>query len=215
MHGLTHLSPYIFPVTGIDGIKTLELLNLHQALLRLLQDDDEEIRLLAGNMVVRGLCTARPVVHAKAVEIWWEFVEKHIIETGRPIEWIDWLWQLCLDTEGFGELAGNILVMFTNGNLESDLLNINGAEANGSAILFGVEPSNLFRDSLDDCQQAANILSRSGPAASHHHDAVTSLHRRAEAALNGLRFISPIDDAWTARETILRRIEHQRTAISL
>lgn len=79
------------------------MLSLHGMLLRLLQDDDDEIRRLASSVVSRGLGVHRPVVLAKAIEIWWEWLDNLLSSSPAIDGWIEWLWELCVDASGFGE----------------------------------------------------------------------------------------------------------------
>lgn len=83
------------------------LLPLHQTLLRLLQDDDEDIRRGASEMIAEGLGARRPVVNAKAIDMWWAWLKSYLVDPDVMDEWVDWLWELCIDVEGFGEISGH------------------------------------------------------------------------------------------------------------
>ncbi len=110
----THLTPHLFP--SPDSPRSSAILpSLHQSLLRLLYDDDEEIRRGASTIVTRGICAGRTVVNAKAVEMWWNWFEGHLSGSVKAPEWIEWLWELSVDAEGFGESYSSSLEALCNG----------------------------------------------------------------------------------------------------
>lgn len=110
---LSKLSAFLFPSkadadegTGPDpgpGQPTLPLptmLALHQSLLRLLQDDDEDVRLLAVDIVKEGLGLRRSPTQTRAAEIWWEWVNSYLtsssVSEAEKVAWIKWLAELAL-----------------------------------------------------------------------------------------------------------------------
>lgn len=65
--------------------------SLQRSLLRLLEDDDEDIRLSAAQIVCDGLKLDAPVVQSKAVSLWWNWVSTH----GATEK--EWLWSTAMD----------------------------------------------------------------------------------------------------------------------
>ena len=81
----------------------MTMVPFHQKLLRLLQDDDEEIRSGAAEIVAKGTETS-PTCQTRAMELEWQWL-------GETYEWggtdrINLAWELFLDLQGFGECRG-------------------------------------------------------------------------------------------------------------
>lgn len=104
LRALDHLTPIMFSKELLASSSTLML---HQSLLRLLQDDDEEIRQGAAIIVISGLNDGkhcrRPVVQARAVEMWWDWLRSVAHGHGLSGEWQNWLWDLAADESGMGK----------------------------------------------------------------------------------------------------------------
>ncbi|WVQ79286.1 hypothetical protein IAT38_001382 [Cryptococcus sp. DSM 104549] len=218
---LSYLTPYL--VTSPHPA-------LHRALVRLLQDDDEEIRQGAGAIVVDALGGGREVVQQKALEMWYGWATGYLRgldKDGEEMrEWLVWLRELAEDRQG----------------LESDLITLKGGVT--SDVLFEIEPSNIFRDSLVDAYHASTLLRAlnlplglsspaartllsvspsdgdaripEGPAdtsaAAEHTptplpDEPTPSSRPGDSAVvQSLGVLSAIDDAWEARRSSARRV---------
>ena len=163
---------------------------------------------------MRGLGTARPVVLAKAVEMWWKWLGKYVIGAVGQDEWIEWLWEMFSDLDGFGESSSAqawIISLIRCG--ASDLATISKSGTDASEVLFEVESPNLFRDSLVNVEHAVNILisfDHFGLLSAEHCATLTAFHRRAEAAILALPDTSPIDDAWEAQRVLCKRLTIQR-----
>jgi hypothetical protein len=76
--------------------------SLHRIVLRLLQDDDEEIREGAAEIVQRGLKLERGICQAKALELEWNWLATHYRGDARVLEWIA---EICIDEKVFGTFA--------------------------------------------------------------------------------------------------------------
>lgn len=99
---------------------------------------------------------------------------------------------------------------------ESDLCIIGKQETHTTDALFEIEPTNLYRDSVDDAGHAAKLLSRleiPDRLLGHRRASIYALLARAETALARFTSISPIDDAWESRRVLYRRMEIQRVAL--
>jgi hypothetical protein len=70
-----------------------------------------------------------------------------------------------------------------------------------TGVIFVVEPPNLFRDSVDDAQNASDVLVAWGSA--RRHGSVLRWMRDSMAERTAS---SPIDVAWTAIKVVQRRI---------
>lgn len=81
------------------------LQELHTLLLQLLQDDDEDIRLEAAEIVSKATGRNRSVSIEKARALWWEWLEAHLPTTtdDERSSWLRWLWRTCLENEGYRE----------------------------------------------------------------------------------------------------------------
>ncbi len=105
---ITHLTRYLFPSYKSQAVFAPILSSLHLTLLRLLQDDDVEIRLGTARIVSLGLGNSRPVVHAMALDIWWKWLDGYVQESDGTEGWISWLWELCIDAKGFGKSLSTV-----------------------------------------------------------------------------------------------------------
>ncbi|ODO00815.1 hypothetical protein L198_03142 [Cryptococcus wingfieldii CBS 7118] len=166
---------------------------LHQALLRLVQDDDEEIRQGAAAVIVGLAGREEGVVQQKAVEIWYAWAEQHLLkfdgDSAQTGEWVSWLHEVSTDRQGASHDSA-VLAGIVNND-----------------ILFGVEPPNIFRDPLVDVAYASRLLNAIGIARrSDGHDLYTALSLAPEKTVTSL---SPIDDAWEARKSAMRRGQTQ------
>lgn len=121
---------------------------LHQALDRLLEDDDEALRNGASEIVRKALGIASPICRDRADELWCDWVAGYIStldsESSKP--WTDWLQAQAneLDREG-------------QDNTPSSSTPLAPIQP-GDTTLFTVEPANLFRDAQVDAQRAQAIL---------------------------------------------------------
>ncbi|KAL7425015.1 hypothetical protein Q5752_000702 [Cryptotrichosporon argae] len=136
LHCLRHIGNHLFdrsipaPVTA----------GLQRCLLRLLQDDDEDIRIGAAAIVSAQLGLARPVVQCKAVELWWAWLNELLADPAAREAWEAWLVDRAAPA-----------------SIESDLLRLL-PKNRPSDVLFHVEPSNIFRDDRVDMAHAATLL---------------------------------------------------------
>lgn len=97
------------------------LLKAHQSVLRLLQDDDEDIRQGAATIVVDGISesrNARPIVQVKAYEMWWAWILKRVSGSYED-SWIDWLFDLAIDRAGFGQFKSCFTVRLTDTDIQT------------------------------------------------------------------------------------------------
>lgn len=67
---------------------------LHQTLLRSLQDDDEDVRLIAADLIKDGLGMRRALTQARAVDAWWSWLGGLIKTIEMKTPWISWLQDL-------------------------------------------------------------------------------------------------------------------------
>lgn len=75
----------------------MTLASLHQTLLRLLEDDDADIRIRASGIVSAGLGNARPVVLGKAVALWWDWLVQLVQSSlQHRLAWEGWLWETAM-----------------------------------------------------------------------------------------------------------------------
>ncbi|WVQ75014.1 hypothetical protein IAR50_004622 [Cryptococcus sp. DSM 104548] len=173
---------------------------LHQALLRLVQDDDEEIRQGAASVIVGLVGREEGVVQQKAVEIWYVWAEQHLLklsddgDTAQLGQWVSWLHEISTDRQG-----------------ASHDLAVLGGIANND-VLFEVEPPNIFRDPLVDVAYASRLLSSLGARRSDVNDSLSTALSKTSLATSACA--SPIDDAWEARKSAIRREQTQQEAKS-
>ncbi|WVO13844.1 hypothetical protein L204_101467 [Cryptococcus depauperatus] len=218
---LSHLTSHLFRHPKLE---------LHQALLRLTQDDDEEIRQGAANIITLASDVERRVIQQKAHAMWYDWAVGYLLSLTRNSEewckWISWLKELSLDQDGY----------------DRDL-SILKCES-GAEVLFEVEPPNIFRDSFIDASHASKLLSslklhevqhtvtlpelrKSELSNGSHSDSSIKNPETPESQLvselcgalecldpgNSLgswtigKNISPIDDAWEARRSLLQRLD--------
>jgi hypothetical protein len=127
-------------------ITDADLLALHQTLDRLLNDDDEEIRDGASEIVQNGLKESSPICRDRADQLWGSWVQGHIRGLGAEAvqPWTDWL--------------STFVPKQPSPTVENTT---NSTVAHRPDVLFEVEPSNLFRDPATDAARASQILSPS------------------------------------------------------
>ncbi|ORY34822.1 putative death-receptor fusion protein-domain-containing protein [Naematelia encephala] len=191
---LEHLSSLLFEPTYLGS--SIAVLKLHQALLRLLQDDDEGIRLGSAEIIQIGLGTRRPVVQAKALEMWWTWIGNHLGQFDPQVRaiWLDWFWDLAIDEAGF----------------KNDLATLSRPAQHPTDVLFEVEPPNLFRDPLADASFAAFLLRNQAKDISVERQGILEkLDRQAESVADKPKS-SPIEDAFEARRVLSERIAIHR-----
>ena len=121
---------------------------LHQALDRLLNDDDESLRNGAGEIVRKALGIASPICRDRADELWCNWVAEFIstLDSEQSKPWVDWL-QAQADEIKYGE----------DGITPSFITPLAPIQPGGTT-LFTVEPANLFRDPQADARKAEAIL---------------------------------------------------------
>ncbi|OCF46051.1 hypothetical protein I317_00139 [Kwoniella heveanensis CBS 569] len=181
LQSLRHLTSYIFALASPHPI-------LIRSLLRSVQDDDEEIRLGACEIVSSGLGKRRVYAQAKSLSLVWEFVTDYLNEHkgDRKDEWFGWIEELARDQAG----------------TEYDLKLLKRDRNND--VLFSVEAPNIFRDPLIDVYHASKLLNSLGHSISSSTGVIDGSDRVEEGLL------SPIDDAWEGQRTMKRRMEYQR-----
>ncbi|WWC65932.1 uncharacterized protein I303_108554 [Kwoniella dejecticola CBS 10117] len=193
---LTQLASSLFTASRVN-------IDLHKSTLRLMQDDDEEIRAGTSDIIVKGLGHQRGLVHAKTLGMYWDWLEGYIRtlnpglwSTSGDLEgWVEWLRDLSTDKKG----------------LQHDL-RVYKQEKNSIEVLFEVEPPNIFRDPLVDLFYSNKLLRDLGlelGSTSISQDAGMELGIVGEENDGQGLELSPIDDAWEARRTILRRKNYQ------
>jgi hypothetical protein len=127
-------------------ITDADLLALHQTLDRLLNDDDEQIRDGASEIVQKGLKESSPISRDRADQLWGSWVQGHIqalgAEGAKP--WIDWL--------------STFIPKHPSPTFENTAFSTATPRPD---VLFEVESSNLFRDPATDAARASQILSPS------------------------------------------------------
>lgn len=182
------------------------------------QDDDEEIRHGAAGIIVGMLGGEKGVVQQRAVEMWYNWATHFLSSFDRNSDelgqWLTWISDLAENHEGYGEFQGNrVWTASLNILVEHDIKTLKGGV--DSEVLFEVEPSNIFRDPLVDVFYASKLLSNLRFAGllddrlSHR----VPEHLELDSVVEGL-CVSPIDDAWEARRSLVRRQEFQRMIIS-
>ncbi|WVQ96114.1 hypothetical protein IAU59_003216 [Kwoniella sp. CBS 9459] len=184
LQSLRHLNSHIFARPSPHPV-------LIRSLIRLVQDDDEEIRLGACEIISKGLGKKRVYVQAKSLALVWGFMRDHLggLPERRKAEWFEWIDELARDQAGS----------------EYDLKLLNRNRNND--VLFSVEAPNIFRDPLIDVRHASTLLASLGrrPVADSTEGPDPSvMNVRSEDGL------SPIDDAWEGQRTLRRRMEYQR-----
>jgi hypothetical protein len=104
VQALRHFAHHLFPANSTSRISSKNLFTLHQVLHRLLQDDDESIRQVAAEIVRQGRGIARRISLEQAVRVWWDWLEERVASVDLPDVWVEWLWFLCADEQGFSML---------------------------------------------------------------------------------------------------------------
>jgi hypothetical protein len=160
----------------------------------LLEDDDEDIRITASQIVCDGLKLSCPVVQIKAVSLWWDWVSAHgAVEGGE-----EWLWDTALDATKASESQRELPQLTLDG--EMDALSVKSLS---SDKLFLREPPNIFRNSLWDAAFAATALTGVKGDSDGRRKA-TALLQSITSAVEASS-PSPIDEAWAARWSLLQR----------
>jgi hypothetical protein len=125
--------------------------DLNHTLDRLLNDDDEELRDGASDIVRKALGVTSSICRDKADELWCEWVRARISALGPEDRqpWIDWI-------SGQND-EKNTQNASKDGSKLSTLSPLTPFHTDGHATLFAVEPSNLFRDSLTDTKRVTRL----------------------------------------------------------
>ena len=207
MRALRPLAKLLFPESpdspGLLPDAVLQM--LQQSLLCLLQDDDEDIREGAAEIVSTGLGQPR-CVHERVIDLWWTWARKYVLCRVDATSWVLWMTALCTDIVGLSQFPSSSSKGRANGS-DIDLKRLQ--DPSHADVLFEVEPPNLYRNPLDDASRAAGIL-----AAIPVNDIpevvlvrINELRSSALAALAQARQSSPIDDAWEASRCLKRRVD--------
>lgn len=170
------------------------LLQLHQTLGRLLHDDDVAIRESASDVVRTGMKLPIPICQEKAVQLWHQWVAKHITRIpdseGRP--WRTWLIDHILDLEG----------------IKSDETRLKPTPTGSSDVLFEVEPSNLYWDGLAYSTKLASLVRSHGITLSEddiHRIKETKAKVDALMKHDSKDQETPIDDGWEVWRVLFER----------
>lgn len=182
------------------------------------QDDDEEIRHGAAGIIVGTLGGEKGVVQQRAVEMWYSWATRFLSSFDRNSDglgqWLTWISDLAEDHKGYGEfLCNRVWTASLNIPVEHDIKTLKGGV--DSEVLFEVEPSNIFRDPLVDVFYASKLLSNlrlAGLLDDRSSHRVLE-HLKLDSVVEGL-CVSPIDDAWEARRSLVRRQEYQMIVVS-
>lgn len=182
------------------------------------QDDDEEIRHGAAGIIVGTLGGEKGVVQQRAVEMWDSWATRFLSSFDRNSDglgqWLTWISDLAEDHKGYGEfLCNRVWTASLNIPVEHDIKTLKGGV--DSEVLFEVEPSNIFRDPLVDVFYASKLLSNlrlAGLLDDRSSHRVLE-HLKLDSVVEGL-CVSPIDDAWEARRSLVRRQEYQMIVVS-
>lgn len=182
------------------------------------QDDDEEIRHGAAGIIVGTLGGEKGVVQQRAVEVWYNWATRFLSSFDRNSDglgqWLTWISDLAEDHKGYGEfLCNRVWTASLNIPVEHDIKTLKGGV--DSEVLFEVEPSNIFRDPLVDVFYASKLLSNlrlAGLLDDRSSHRVLE-HLKLDSVVEGL-CVSPIDDAWEARRSLVRRQEYQMIVVS-
>lgn len=178
------------PKSGVEGISPLwqrSLFKLHTAAIDLIQDDDEEVRLLAAGVIARTIGCATPLdselegsvsedeASARLVRAAKSTVASSSVSTQRAWDWMSarygvalegndspwwtcWLVRLLLPFEA--ELDGTLKV---SAALGSGVAHCGaGAQPEDDRELFAAERPNLYRDYEVDVRRAYEVLSSHG-----------------------------------------------------
>lgn len=182
------------------------------------QDDDDEIRHGAAGIIVGTLGGEKGVVQQRAVEMWYNWATRFLSSFDRNSDglgqWLTWISDLAEDHKGYGEfLCNRVWTASLNIPVEHDIKTLKGGV--DSDVLFEVEPSNIFRDPLVDVFYASKLLSNlrlAGLLDDRSSHRVLE-HLKLDSVVEGL-CVSPIDDAWEARRSLVRRQEYQMIVVS-
>ena len=218
VRAIEHVRKWLYPIGGTTSpIDPESLLAFHRLVLRLLQDDDHDVRETVRDLVCRGLALEIPTCLDRVIDLEWQWIGRGIrdgsVETGGALQL---LWDRCLDIRGFGEQSP--FLSRTCADLTFSEQNIAALRPAGHQrdILFEVEPPNQFRDPLIDsygaAQQLASVDSdwQDEKFSRQWRDNIAQLNlliRRAESAISDdqPKAVTPIDEAWEARRSLHRR----------
>jgi hypothetical protein len=77
---------------------------LHGLIVRLLQDDDESIRVESAKLVRSGLGLSRAVCQKRALELEWEYIGRRLGSGGDSLDFQKVIDEAILDKQNLGEL---------------------------------------------------------------------------------------------------------------
>ncbi|ORX37814.1 putative death-receptor fusion protein-domain-containing protein [Kockovaella imperatae] len=198
---IQHLHRHLFPSSSSQShVSSSILLTFHRVLVRLLQDDDYEIRSMTQGIICNGLNLTTPVCLTRAISVEWAWIAE--VVAGDPEVFLPFIWDHSIDIEGF----------------RHDLSMIQ-ADSYQTNVLFEVESPNQFRDPLIDSDHATRVLvdisvrepSLLSDKITQSNTAVLlSLHVEAKKALGELEAEgggSPIGEAFEAGRMLRRRLQ--------
>ena len=207
MRALRPLAKLLFPGSrdSPGPLPDAALQMLQQSLLCLLQDDDEDIREGAAEIVATGLGQPR-CVHERVIDLWWTWARKYVLCGVDATSWVLWMSTLCTDIDGLSQFPSSSSKDQANSS-DIDLKRLQ--DSSHADALFEVEPPNLYRNPLDDASRAADILTAIPVKGLPEVVLVRAneLRSRVLAALAQARQSSPIDDAWEASRCLQRRVD--------
>ena len=103
------LTPFIYPTDSERSpFSPSALASLHRLILRLLQDDSDDIRVTAGEIVRQGSGRKRAVCQSRAMELEWMFIGKATGRDGMSV-WGGLLSDALLDKESFGAFIRELM----------------------------------------------------------------------------------------------------------
>ena len=129
--------------------------DVHRLLLRLLQDDDEAIRIEAAESVRAGLKLNREICQKRAMELEWDFIGSRLSLSEDKQQWFHLVMEVVMDKDDYSESQG--LASPSKLTPGSELKRISRKGDQGD-VLFEVEPSNLFRDPLISITHASRVI---------------------------------------------------------
>lgn len=103
LHAIAPLTPFLHPADRESSPLSPPILAAsHRLILRLLQDDNEDIRVTAAEIVRKGLGRRRAVCHSKAMALEWHFIAEAAGRDGLST-WGALLSNALLDKESYGK----------------------------------------------------------------------------------------------------------------
>lgn len=215
---LQHFSPHFLPDSHSPNscLSDRASFSIHTAILRLLQDDDEEIRLVAAEIVSQTSGEDTSLSVERAHSRWWDWAERYIPSDTPESRhrWSAWLQSVCLDQPDYRELRMSVLVGLRANCLSEDEITQLRAHGQRPVELFEVEKPNIFRDPLDDVQRAAGVLKLLS-GTTDIGSLRTTLQETVDLGdLSAYRSrCSPIEEAWGAADTLERRLPCLRMVV--